>query len=210
MLRKMTLQQQFQRVHLQQKMKLLHFQHQHQNQRHQHQQKRSESKAEALEEIEEEEQERRQRKMIFPLIFKMLLLLVVSMALRPLILGDVATTTMTATETMTATTSTMASMTATATTEDQTIGDTPLTMMITNATAAKDKVLGELLITAFLLIRPFRISNSVMSSAMTRLSKIDTARLKITESLSSVLLEPDPTKELIPSDIQTPTPVDAV
>jgi hypothetical protein len=88
---------------------------------------------------------------------------------------------------------------------------TAMTMIIKDITAkAAKKVPRELLITAFQLIRRSRIWNSVMSSAMTRLSKIDTARLKITESLSSVLLEPDPTKELIPSDIQTPTPVDAV
>ncbi len=76
--------------------------------------------------------------------------------------------------------------------------DTPMTLMITNATAAKDKVPRVLLITAFLLIRPFRISNSVMSSAMTRLNQTDTARLKTTESLILVMLVPDPTKEPIP------------
>jgi hypothetical protein len=84
----------------------------------------------------------------------------------------------------------------------------PTTVMIPIATVDTGQVLRGMLMTAFQLIRPSRISNSVMSSAMTRLSKTDTARLKITESLTSVMLEPDPTKDQTPSDTQTPTPVD--
>jgi hypothetical protein len=74
-------------------------------------------------------------------------------------------------------------------------GDIMTLMMMTSAAS---KIPGPLLITAFQLIRPSRISNLVMSSAMTRLSKIDTARLKITESSNSVMLGPDQTKEQIP------------
>ena len=84
-----------------------------------------------------------------------------------------------------------------------------ITVKIPIATADAGQVPRGMLITASQLIRRSRISNSVMSSAMTRLSKTDTARLKITESLTSVMLELDQTKDQTPSDTQTHTPVDA-
>jgi uncharacterized membrane protein YkoI len=77
--------------------------------------------------------------------------------------------------------------------------DTAVTATMTSMSAhATREVPGEMSVTAFQLIRPSRISNSVMSSAMTRLSKTDTARLKITESLSTVVLVPILSKDVIP------------
>ena len=77
--------------------------------------------------------------------------------------------------------------------------DTAVAATMTSMSAhATREVPGEMSVTAFQLIRPSRISNSVMSSAMTRLSKTDTARLKITESLSTVVLVPILSKDVIP------------
>jgi hypothetical protein len=93
---------------------------------------------------------------------------------------------------------------ATNTLSNQLQGDMEMTalMIKMSSTPTRKEVPREvprtLLMSAFQLIRPSRISNSVMSSAMTRLSKTDTARLKITESSNSVMLVPDPTKEAIP------------
>ena len=73
--------------------------------------------------------------------------------------------------------------TMTANVQEDPQGDTAMSATMTSTIAlATREVPEEMSVTAFQLIRPSRISNSVMSSAMTRLSKTDTARLKITES----------------------------
>ena len=88
--------------------------------------------------------------------------------------------------------------TMTANVQEDPQGDTAMSATMTSTIAlATREVPGEMSVTAFQLIRPSRISNSVMSSAMTRLSKTDTARLKITESLSTVVLVPIPSKEVM-------------
>jgi hypothetical protein len=192
------------------------------------------------ESTEERIELRREETKLPRILIKLLTCVVSKEPVLPLLLREVVVnattmmtidTTKTATKimtTMTATTSTMnpttvntieetkaaitiiESLQSKVTIEEPYKGNTAITMMIIDVAAKETPVGKALLATAFQLIRRSRISNSRMSSAMTRLSQIDTARLKITESSISVMLVPDPTKELILWDIQTPTPVDAV
>jgi hypothetical protein len=94
---------------------------------------------------------------------------------------------------MTATTEEIPAMTAT--TEE--IPAMTATTEETHATGKVAIMAIAFVVAAFQLIGPSRISNSVMSSAMTELSKKDTASQKITESSNTVVLVPDPTKEPI-------------
>lgn len=86
-------------------------------------------------------------------------------------------------------------LTTTATEENHQRDTTARETTLTIETATR-KIL-ELLTIAFQLTRPLRISDSRMFSAMKKLSRRDTARLQITESSTSVMPVPDPTKELI-------------
>ena len=96
------------------------------------------------------------------------------------------------TSTMTLTTATTEEIEAATTIEDQ--GDTAMIMMMMKTTAATGR---PLMATAFQQIGPSRIYNSVMFSAMTRMSRKDTASPKITESSNTVVLVPVPIKEPI-------------
>ena len=115
-----------------------------------------------------------------------------------------AATTATAAATTAAATTAMTPTTSTMTVEIALDAEREAATMIedqldaTTSTASRDVARSLLLTIAFQLIRPSRILNSVMSSAMTRLSKTDTARLKITESSNTVMLVQIPVKELIP------------